>query len=161
MAIIKSSQYKEMPWKNGGGRTAEIDRVPQTERYLWRVSSATVSVDGEFSLFPGFERLLVVIRGPGLWLNETKLEPLKPFRFPGEQPINCRLIGGEVRDLGLIFDREKVRAEMICISEERPKPAKDLLASYIFDLDSGNTYKDVAVCPVKRGILISVADTRI
>jgi hypothetical protein len=147
-----------MLWKNSKGRTAEIDRVPQEKCYLWRLSCATISADGEFSLFPGFDRLLIVISGEGVFLNETKLEPLNSFRFSGERPIDCRLIAGEVVDLGLIFDREKIRAEMVCFSGAVPElqAAESPLATYVFDLESWDTHKDVTNCPVNNGVFIAL-----
>ena len=145
-----------MLWKNGKGRTSEIDRFPHQENYLWRLSSATIAKDGEFSLFPGFDRWLVVTSGAGVFLNDVKLEPLRPFHFSGEEQIHCRLIADEVVDLGLIFDREKIHAEMIYFSGAIPQTSANPLATYIFDLQSHDTYKDVSDCVVKNGILITL-----
>ncbi len=44
-----------MPWKNGGGETAEIAVFPPSadlSEFGWRISMATVSSDGPFSAFP-------------------------------------------------------------------------------------------------------------
>jgi hypothetical protein len=158
MAIINKSQYKQMLWRNGKGRTAEIDRFPLAENYLWRLSCATISEDGEFSLFPGYDRWLVVISGDGVYLNDEKLEPLQPVRFAGEDAISCRLIAEEVIDLGLIFDRKKIHAEMMSFSGKTPTLAEDSppLPTYTFDLQSHQTYKDVTNGAVKNGILIAL-----
>lgn len=101
-----------MQWKNGGGWTAEIDRFPQSDRYAWRLSQATVSSDGPFSVFSGYDRWLMVWKGEGLYLNNRRIPPLAPYRFSGDQSIDCRRVGKEILDIGLIFDRTQVNAEM-------------------------------------------------
>ena len=108
-----------MPWKNGGGVTEEIDRDPQSDSYHWRLSRACVRGDGPFSEFRGFDRLLVVTEGAGLVLNGVALSSDEILHFAGEEKIDCKLISGEVWDLGLIFDRSRVRADMRVINSPR------------------------------------------
>ncbi|WP_413288793.1 HutD family protein [Bdellovibrio sp. HCB337] len=117
LKFTSKSQYQVMPWKNGQGMTAQIQMFPEGASFpdgdfLWRLSSATVQASGPFSLFPGCDRILVVLSGEGLLLNSARLEPLNPIRFSGEFVIDCQLIGGEVVDLGLIFRRDKVQADV-------------------------------------------------
>lgn len=55
MKIIRASEYKTMPWKNGGGVTVEIAIHPpgaSVNAFDWRISMATVAQDGPFSSFP-------------------------------------------------------------------------------------------------------------
>ncbi len=140
MPLIESSSYKTMAWRNGGGETAEIDRVPVGEGpFLWRLSRARIGADGPFSEFPGYERLLCVIEGGSILINEFQVMPLKPFRFSGEKAVRCQLTRGPVSDLGLIFDRDKFVAEMKVVEG----PVKKLGAStnYFFDLQTGHTFK--------------------
>jgi environmental stress-induced protein Ves len=115
LEIIAKSKYREMPWKNGLGTTFEIDRVgDRPGHFVWRLSQAEIAATAPFSLYPGFDRLLTVLSGPGLLLNEFRLDPLIPFHFKGEAEINCQRIDGKaetVRDLGLIFDRELIYVE--------------------------------------------------
>ncbi|MBC7370249.1 MAG: HutD family protein, partial [Bdellovibrionaceae bacterium] len=97
-----------MPWKNGGGSTSQIQIFPQDadpagESFLWRLSSAAVTGPGPFSLFKGYDRWLVILRGDGLVLNGTNLQSEKPFKFSGDVPIHCQILGDEVIDLGLIY----------------------------------------------------------
>ncbi|MFS4460653.1 HutD family protein [Bdellovibrio sp. HCB2-146] len=115
--IVKNSQYKIMPWKNGLGSTAQIDIAPEGAKFpegpfLWRVSSATVSASSPFSQFPGCDRWLVVLRGEGLLLNGKKLLPMQPLHFSGDELIHCDLITHEVLDLGVIYPRDQVQAVM-------------------------------------------------
>lgn len=107
-----------MPWKNGLGSTAQIAIFPEGaafpgEDFLWRLSTATVRADSPFSLFPGCDRLLTVYQGDGLLLNGRKHEPLSPWAFSGDDPVESELLGSEVVDLGLIYRRGKVRATMV------------------------------------------------
>jgi uncharacterized protein len=108
---------KQTPWKNGGGVTSEIAIHPQAAQlakldFDWRVSLATVASDGPFSRFPGYDRLLVVWKGAGLKLNGEDRKRLEPFRFAGEDEINASLISGDVKDFGVIFKRDAVRAAL-------------------------------------------------
>ena len=106
--LYKFKDYQIMPWKNGRGVTAQIavqkDPDQPEKDFLWRLSAATVSQDNLFSSFPGLERLLVVWKGQGLWLNDRFLEPFKVLLFSGNSQVNCRLVGDEVIDLGLIYN---------------------------------------------------------
>lgn len=114
ITLIPQSHYQNMPWKNGLGVTAQIDIAPTSEgQYLWRLSSATVSGAGPFSIFPGCDRWLAVFKGEGLILNGEMLPPLKTLNFSGETPIECTLVEGPVVDLGLIYRRDKVTASMV------------------------------------------------
>ena len=160
MDLIKRTAYKQMPWKNGLGLTAEIDRFPKGDgSYLWRLSQATVRADGPFSSFPDFDRWLAVWQGDGLFLNEKELRPLKPFHFSGDEAISCRLLGTEVLDVGLIYDRSKVNAEMSLVEGTLTLPESDLKTiHYLFDIESGNTLKigDTPSTKVARSFLFSI-----
>lgn len=138
--LIKSTNYQIMPWKNGLGSTAQIDIFPPDaafpgEEFLWRVSSATVNTSSPFSNFPGCDRWLVVWKGEGLFLNDQKLSPMKPLAFSGEAPIESRLVKGEVLDLGIIYRRDRIFAELTVQEVKAGKSLKVLLESgthYLF-----------------------------
>lgn len=106
--LIKKSDYVHMPWKNGLGMTDQIALAEQ-----WRLSSAQVDSPNPFSQFPGCDRLLTVFRGDGLKLNGHKLLPGEVLEFSGETPMQCDLLGGPVKDLGLVFDRSSLIASMV------------------------------------------------
>ena len=80
-----------MPWANGRGTTIEMLReVGPDGGLLLRLSMASVLEDGPFSLFPGVERNLTVISGPGFDLvgnARITAAPLMPVAFPGDVPI--------------------------------------------------------------------------
>jgi environmental stress-induced protein Ves len=103
-----------MPWKNGGGITQELFRIPHavsTDHFFFRLSKATVSSSGEFSLFPGIERTLILLSGHGFHLERKNSDPvimkdkLSSLQFKGEDSIYCELIDGECVDFNVMIDR--------------------------------------------------------
>ncbi len=114
MRRLGPADYRDMPWKNGGGVTRELVKLPHPSdpaRFLARLSIATVGASGPFSVFPGVDRTLMILEGAGVALTmdgtrEVVLDQrLRPFAFPGEAEIDCRLLGGPVRDFNLMVDR--------------------------------------------------------
>ena len=116
------SDYRDMPWKNGGGLTRELVREPhptRPEAFRLRLSIATVSTAGPFSVFPGVDRTLLMLEGEGMALTrkdapeDVVLTPgAPPFAFPGEGVWDCRLLGGPVRDFNVMVDRALARASL-------------------------------------------------
>ncbi|AKJ07910.1 hypothetical protein ATI61_107354 [Archangium gephyra] len=121
MRRLGPDDYRDMPWKNGGGVTRELWKLPHPSdpaRFLARVSIATVGASGPFSLFPGVDRTLMILDGAGVALTvdgtrEVVLDQrLRPFEFPGEADIQCRLLGGPVRDFNLMVDRARAQGSL-------------------------------------------------
>ncbi len=115
--VLRFDNYRVMPWKNGRGTTAQIAIHPEGatfpgDDFLWRVSSAKVTESGPFSVFPGCDRILAVWQGTGMMLNGQLLMPLVPLKFMGEDAQQAELVGGPVLDLGVIYRRDRVTAEM-------------------------------------------------
>jgi environmental stress-induced protein Ves len=109
-----------MLWKNGGGITTEIAREPATsEDFDWRVSIAEIAQDGDFSLFPGVDRTLMLLDGGGVELefgDGTPVQLTQRFArhlFPGEAPVSCRLLDGPTRDFNLMLRRGVVSGELL------------------------------------------------
>lgn len=64
--ILRQAARTSTPWRNGGGVTFDIARHPPEaglEDFAWRVSMALVERAGPFSIFPGIDRILTVLRG--------------------------------------------------------------------------------------------------
>jgi len=129
-----------MPWKNGLGFTDEIAIWPEGAKFPadpfdWRLSSATVSNPGPFSVFNHCDRWLTVIEGNGLTLNDRPLFYGECRRMSGENPSHCELIDGSVIDFGLIFDRRACDAEMQFVAAEKGILSLDLgvaISGYLF-----------------------------
>jgi environmental stress-induced protein Ves len=107
-----------MPWKNGGGETREIVVSPvgaTLETLDWRVSLATVTEDGPFSVFKDVQRTLCVIQGAGMRLQAGDRAPVdlyvtsEPYTFDGEAATGARLIDGPIEDLNVMSRRGRFR----------------------------------------------------
>ncbi|MCZ0735979.1 HutD family protein [Phreatobacter sp. AB_2022a] len=118
MKHLRAAGHRRMPWKNGGGETAEIAVHPESAGladFGWRVSMATVASDGPFSLFPGIDRTLAVLTGAGIRLDveglgTRRLTPASPpLPFPADAPAGARLIDGTITDLNVMTRRGRYR----------------------------------------------------
>ena len=125
MRIIRASDCKPTPWKNGGGSTTEIAVAPaeaSLEDFDWRVSMAVVASDGPFSNFPGIDRTLAVVKGHGLMLTIGNRAPVTladgttPVSFPGDTPTSARLTAGEITDLNIMTRRGRFRHHLTRVS---------------------------------------------
>ena len=117
MHVIRPSDYRVMPWKNGGGVTTEIFASPPSGDFDWRVSIATVNADGPFSSFAGYERHIMTLAGAGMKLDvegrvRFVLEPFKPFSFSGDVQVSGSLLGGPVLDFNLMVRRHYGRGAL-------------------------------------------------
>lgn len=109
-------------WKNGGGRTREILRLPigaSLDDFDLRVSIAELAASGPFSPFPGVDRVIVLLGGAGVAMRsadgsiEHRLEtPLVPFAFPGEPSIEATMLGAASSDFNVMTRRARARAEL-------------------------------------------------
>jgi environmental stress-induced protein Ves len=107
MTVMRADDRVPVPWRNGGGVTREIAVFPGgDDDFRWRLSIADVGVDGPFSAFPGYRRVITVLSGAGMRLTvdgvEHEVSPLVPFEFPGAALTSCVLVAGPVTDLNLI-----------------------------------------------------------
>jgi len=102
-----------LPWKNGGGITAEIAASPpgaDLEHFDWRLSTAIVSAAGPFSRFPGVDRVLCILGGGPMLLavggREHRLDAgSPPFAFPGDAEASASLAGPGVTDFNVMVRR--------------------------------------------------------
>jgi environmental stress-induced protein Ves len=113
--LIPFASLVPVPWKNGGGSTTEINIEPpgsQFHDFDWRISLATISQDGPFSLFPGVDRTLALVEGPGLVLDIDGSgrfvlgEEDTIIEFAGESAIQATLNGGPTIDFNVMTRRE-------------------------------------------------------
>lgn len=118
MKILRSADYKTMPWKNGGGVTVEIAVYPQdasVSAFNWRISMATVAEDGPFSIFPGIDRTLSIVEGNGMTLEIAGNDPVPltiasdPLPFPADVPVDAHLTNGSIVDLNIMTRRASFR----------------------------------------------------
>lgn len=110
MEIIRFTDRKPQPWRNGGGATRQIAGHPGTASpdggRDWEVSIEKAAKAGDFPPSPGMERVLTMVEGELLLLTvdgaEHPLEKYRPFRFPGGAAASWALPTGDVRYLNVI-----------------------------------------------------------
>jgi environmental stress-induced protein Ves len=138
MQIIRFADVKPQPWRNGGGVTRELashsggvsagTAASEGGAWDWRVSIADVTSAGDYSPFPGMERVLTVVEGELLLLavdgTEHPLEKYRPFRFPGGAASSSALPTGNVRNLNVIAREGAFKAytSIIELSKKRAHP---------------------------------------
>ncbi len=123
--LLQPSDYVRMPWKDGGGVTAEIALHPpgaSWETFDWRVSTAAIAADCRFSSFPGVDRTLVLLGGGGLRLESdgqaVELRaPFEPYAFSGDDRIACTLLEGPVRDFNLMTRRGRAEGRIAVVRD--------------------------------------------
>ncbi|MGY5809597.1 HutD/Ves family protein [Rhizobium sp. LEGMi198b] len=116
MMILRRDRHRRMPWKNGGGETVEIAVSPDgagLADFDWRVSMATVAMDGPFSVFPGIDRTLSILDGEGMTLfiegrgPERLTQASDPLPFAADAPTSATLIDGTITDLNVMTRRAR------------------------------------------------------
>lgn len=116
MRLLRSADYRVMPWKNGLGSTTELVRTPDQEEFDWRVSIADVTEDSAFSRFHGIDRIIVAIEGSGMTLRHgavaVTLQTLQPYRFAGDLETYCSLLSGSIRDFNVLTRRGSCEATL-------------------------------------------------
>ena len=117
--LYRAADYPRMPWRNGGGTTQEVACNPggSAAAFDWRLSLADVGQDGGFSAFTGCQRIITVLEGQGIELTvdgqrQAPLGPRAAYAFSGDARVDCRLLGGPVRDFNLIYAPARFHARL-------------------------------------------------
>lgn len=169
--LIKQEHYQRLKWKNGLGRTEQIDIFPEDSlfhesRFTWRMSTAPVTESGPFSLFPGYQRLFIVIEGPGINLyhekNNQNLIAFTPYHFAGDLKTRGDLINGSIQDFNFIYrpDLVSIHYEIIKMNHQEPlswvtKEEFNFLFVAQGSLQSSNfTIKKRETLKIKQGMTI-------
>ncbi len=130
--LIRFKDLPSMPWKNGGGSTVELHTAPQGATiadFDFRISVATVSQDGPFSIFPDIDRTLALVDGQGLTLHiagepDIAIDEAHPYTsFPGEVSIHATVNNGTTMDFNVMTHRGR--------------------CSHTFEVSHGTSYKVV------------------
>jgi len=128
MRVLLESDYVALPWKNGGGITREILKVPpQGTTFDWRLSLANIDQSGPFSAFDGYHRTLLLVRGAGVELDfgphgQTTLRaPGQLAEFDGSWPTQCTLLDGSSMDLNLMVSQARAQAQTSVLRVSAPE----------------------------------------
>ena len=143
MRHLTTADYTRQPWKNGKGETIELARLDRDGALLWRLSMATVAEDGPFSVFPGIERNLTVLTGPGFRLTGPDFaldcRPLRPVAFPGDIAVSAVDTHGHTStDFNVMTSRALPLPDVRVIQAATTLPAGDLLALFALDAAIAN-----------------------
>jgi hypothetical protein len=134
MIHLTPADYTVQPWKNGLGTTIELWRRERDGQLLVRLSRAAVVEDGPFSVFPGIERNLTVLSGPGFRLTggglDVRCKPLVPVAFAGDVALHATgTMGQPSDDFNVMTARALPRPEVL-LAQNDNLPAGGLLALY-------------------------------
>ena len=148
--LLTAKDYLHTQWKNGQGESAEVAIYPaeaklENENFIWRLSLATFTEKvGNFSDFTEYDRLLTLIEGSTLDLEfethnkKSTLKLLEVLRFSGDSKARYTASTLPTKDLGFIFNREKVQAELNILKiETKPKSFQLTRKTYFFFMISG------------------------
>jgi environmental stress-induced protein Ves len=125
--VLPAAERVAVPWKNGGGVTREIVARPEGAGmgdFVWRVSLADVAADGPFSAFAEVDRILTMVEGEGMELTVAGARRrvdtrFVPQCFPGDLPTDCRLLGGPVVNLNVMWHRGGGVAPTVTVADSR------------------------------------------
>ena len=142
MRHLTPADYTRQPWKNGLGTTPELWRLERDGQLLARLSRAAVVEDGPFSLFPGIERNLTVLSGPGFRLTGAGLnlrcDPLVPVAFPGDVAVMASETDGRQSDDFNVMTARALPKPEVSVTRNADLPAKGTLALYALRPVRGN-----------------------
>jgi len=141
--VIRNEDLVRVPWKNGGGTTAELAAFPEGagfETFGWRVSMADVASDGPFSAFPGIDRTLVLVEGEGIELDVEgvtyRLDRTSPkLSFSGDDMTTGRLLSGPIRDLNVMTRRDQFRHRTRFVQSGVALLSEDTVTAFLVVLD--------------------------
>jgi environmental stress-induced protein Ves len=145
MRIVRQSQFKSSPWKNGGGITHEGMRSPSRgDAFRWRVSVAHIDASGPFSDFAGYARTMVLLRGAGVLLKlsdgtrRTMRAAGDLAQFDGALGVECELLNGPCVDLNLMTSNAMgpVRARVERLHEPLSCAVRTNESTLVFPIDA-------------------------
>lgn len=127
--FIPKSSLVEGRWRNGQGVSWEIasHREEGAADFSWRFAKARIDNDVPFSIYPGMDRIFMIIEGQGMDLEFEGGHVLQvhekfvPHSFSCDVPLLCKLRGGPSLDLNLFAARGEYRTvcEVIDVNGEK------------------------------------------
>ncbi|MFM7443043.1 MAG: HutD family protein, partial [Tabrizicola sp.] len=134
MIHLTPDTYTRQPWKNGRGVTTELWRVEHEGVLFARLSRAAVVEDGPFSVFPGIERNLTVLSGPGFRLTggdlDFRCDPLVPVAFSGDIALQATETNGQLSNDFNVMTSKTLPKPQVTLAQNDFLKADGLLAIY-------------------------------
>ncbi|MBO0981320.1 HutD family protein [Microbacterium sp. SD291] len=126
MRRLARSERSVTPWRNGGGHTSEIAVAAGSSAnagFDWRLSVARIDGDGDFSAYPGVDRLLMPLSAGGLDLLvdgvRQSIPRFEAIPFAGEARVSAVDVTAPSLDLNVMVRREFGTASLGCEAVER------------------------------------------
>jgi environmental stress-induced protein Ves len=122
--ILDINKSPLVPWVNGKGLRRELlqqdlSATGKPNEYGWRVGTAYVTGDAPFSALPGIDRWITLVDGDGFRMESTDpranhvlSKPLEPHFFPGEAPVDSKLIGSRTEVFNVLVKRGMFAADV-------------------------------------------------
>jgi uncharacterized protein len=118
LQIIRGADLVEGRWRNGQGVSWEIaaHHKEGAADFSWRFAKARIDSDVPFSIYPGMDRIFMMIEGQGMDLvfEGGKVlhvhEKFVPHEFSCDVSLECKLQGGPSLDLNLFAARGLFKA---------------------------------------------------
>ena len=125
LQYLPAKNYERQPWKNGKGETREIAR-DMDNSLRWRLSTAVLSEDGLFSIFSGYDRVLILLDGGPINLHakqqstieassDVLLQRFDIYQFSGDTETFMK-ISSPGHDLNIFTKRNQARARVALLS---------------------------------------------
>jgi len=147
---LAGPDYRVMPWANGRGTTTELWREDRVGRLVWRLSRASVVEDGPFSLFPGVERNLTVLTGPGFDLVGDgvllRADPFRPIAFGGDMAVRAAGVLAPSDDFNVMTAAENPKPEVLVLTGLQTIAATEARTAVYFTGPGRFAGNAVAVC---------------
>lgn len=166
--IISPEQFNTVAWKNGLGQTTElaINEGGTLSDFDWRLSIASVTEDGIFSDFSGYDRHLVLISGQGIRLthDDEKVDELTQQLdmaiFDGGSKTYGKLSAGTIEDFNIMTKSGAYQADIMRYRDQQTIKLKAKTQYFVYTLSTNSLItfgKNEIVLPAQH--LLSVANT--
>lgn len=147
MIHLTAADYTRQPWKNGRGVTTELLHIREDDgRTRLRLSRASVTEDGPFSVFPGINRNLTVLSGPGFRLSggemDFRCDPLVPVAFPGDIELTATETNGEPSDDFNVMIAENFPMPRVMVVQDIVLPIGDFMIYALGQITANGTRAD-------------------
>lgn len=119
MRFQRAVDREPQPWRNGRGVQYEITaNGDMLDGWTWKLSTADITEDVPFSVFPGVSRQFCVADGNGVELTidgvAHRCRPGSITPFAGDADVHARLLSGPMKALNLMTrNGDGVRLEVL------------------------------------------------
>ena len=158
MIVQRAIERIGVPWRNGFGVQYEITcdgSLP--DDWTWRLSTADITQDVPFSVFPHVAREICVADGNGVTLNingvDHRCEPGSITKFRGDDVVAAALADGPMQALNLMV-RDDSTARPLQIA----RVGQHMVQCQVIVAIMGSASVEVANQVVELGLLDAIID---